>query len=219
MMRVGIFGGTFDPVHYGHLRAVEEVREAYSLDRVYFVPAYIPPHKQTKKITDYDFRLKMLKAAIRNNRYLRLSDMEIRRKGVSYTIDTIKAFERRFGEIYFIVGLDAFLEIDTWHRYTELFSHTNFIIMERPVKAGVNEGVRGKDIFPREVRGEITEYDRESFQHKSGKRIYIYRVTPLDISSTLIRTCIKSGKSIRYLVPSPVERIIGEKMLYLNGAI
>jgi len=212
-MKVGIFGGTFDPVHFGHLRAAEEVREAYFLDKIYFVPAYIPPHKQYIKITDYDSRLKMLRAAIKGNRYLYVSDLEIKRKGVSYTIDTVRAFERHFEEIYFILGLDAFTEIDTWHDYPDLFYHTNFIVMERPNKLERNY----YEVFPQDIKGSIKQYDIHTFEHKSGKKIQMYPVTQLDISSTQIRKYVLMGKSIRYLVPPAVERIIGEKLLYLNN--
>ena len=211
-MRVGIFGGTFDPVHMGHLRAAEEIREQYTLDKVYFVPAYIPPHKRTRKITDPATRLRMLKAAIRGNRFLRASEIEIKSGGVSYSINTIKTFEKRFDQTYFIIGIDAFLEIDTWYSYRQLFDHTDFIIMGRPT----NEKKGPKDLFPSDIRKEINRLDRNTFEHSSGKRIHLQPVTQLDISSTDIRRSVGNGRSIKYLVPGQVERIIEEGRLYRN---
>jgi nicotinate-nucleotide adenylyltransferase len=210
MMRIGIFGGTFDPVHMGHLRAAEEIRENQSLDRVYLVPAYIPPHKRSKRITDPGIRLRMLKAAIRGNRRLSVSEIEINNGGVSYSINTVKAFQKRQEELYFILGVDAFAEIATWHSYQEIFYHTNFIIMERPN----NEKVSPKGLFPADVEEKIRKVGRDTFEHISGKRIQVQVVTQLDISSTKIRESVNKGKSIKYLVPQQVERIIDETGLY-----
>jgi nicotinate-nucleotide adenylyltransferase len=211
-MKVGVFGGTFDPVHIGHLRAAEEIREQYELDKVYFVPAYIPPHKMARRITDPTIRLRMLKAAIRGNRFLRASEVEIKSGGVSYSINTIKMFERRFGKIYFILGIDAFLEINTWFSYRDLFDHTDFIIMGRPT----NEREVPKDLFPGDIGKEMSRLDGNTFVHRSGKRVHLQPVTQLDISSTDIRKSVRKGRSIKYLVPGRVERIIDETELYKN---
>jgi nicotinate-nucleotide adenylyltransferase len=209
-MCIGIFGGTFDPVHMGHLRAAEEIREQYMLDKVYFVPAYIPPHKIARRITDPALRLRMLKAATRGNRFLQASDIEIKSGGVSYSINTVKVFEKRFNKIYFIIGVDAFSEMDTWHSYRELFNHTNFIIMGRPN----NEKKRASALFPPDIKKAIKKVDGNTFEHASGKRIHVQRVTQLDISSTDIREYARNGRSIKYLVPRPVEKIIDEEKLY-----
>jgi nicotinate-nucleotide adenylyltransferase len=207
---IGIFGGTFDPVHIGHLRVAEEIRESFFLDRVYFVPAYIPPHKQDKQISGIDQRVEMLRIAIRNNPFLSLSEMEVRRGGVSYSIETVEAFEKRHDNVFFIIGLDAFLEIHTWRRYMDLFSSTSFIIMLRPL----DRTVSGFDILPEDVRSGVTRIDDSTLQHDSGKRIYLHRVTQLDISSTKIRDALKNDKSIKYLVPDRVERFINKRGLY-----
>ncbi|MCX5799245.1 MAG: nicotinate-nucleotide adenylyltransferase [Proteobacteria bacterium] len=209
-MRIGIFGGTFDPVHIGHLRVVEEVREFFFLERVYFVPVYIPPHKRNQRITSADERLKMLSMAIRGNNALYLSEMEIKRGGVSYSIDTIRSFEKKYKDLYFIIGIDAFSEIDTWHRYEEIFHHTNFIIMIRPT----HKQVSGIEMFPMNVRGDVKRVGEYTFEHISGKRIYVHNITQFDISSTKIRESLKKEKSIRYLVPYTVERFIHKRRLY-----
>jgi nicotinate-nucleotide adenylyltransferase len=209
-MKVGIFGGTFDPVHIGHLRTAEEMREQYALDKVYFVPAYIPPHKRTRKITDSVLRLSMLKKATRGNSFLCASNIEIKNQGVSYSINTIKTFQKRFKQLYFIIGIDAFLEIDTWYHYQEIFNHTNFIIMERPLssKTPVNK------LFPSDIRKDIKKIDERTFKHVSGNEIHMQSVTQLDISSTKIRDSARNGRSIKYLVPQPVEKFINKMGLY-----
>ncbi|HOS58730.1 MAG TPA: nicotinate-nucleotide adenylyltransferase [Syntrophorhabdaceae bacterium] len=210
MMRIGLFGGTFDPVHIGHLRVAEEIREAFELERVYFIPANIPPHKNIQLITDSDIRLKMIKSAVRDNKYLSVSDIELKRKGVSYSIDTVRSFEKRFKSLYFIMGIDAFYEIDTWYDYKEIFNHTNFIVMLRPMdrKPGAS------DVFPNSLKTHIKKIDDVRFQHSSGNMIYLQQVTQLDISSTRIRENIKQGKTTRYIVPKTVEKIVREKGLY-----
>jgi nicotinate-nucleotide adenylyltransferase len=209
-MAIGIFGGTFDPVHTGHLRAAEEIRESFGLERVYFVPAYIPPHKRGRTIAGIDQRVEMLKMAVRSNPFLRISELEIRRGGISYSIDTIKTFEKRYGDTYFIVGLDAFLEIDTWRRCEELFFHTNFVVMLRPGE----KGTWGPEILPEAVRRGATMIDECTLLHVSGKKICFHRVTQLDISSTRIREASQHKESIKYLLPDNVERFIRERGLY-----
>ncbi len=152
-MATGIFGGTFDPIHMGHLRVAEEIREIFSLEKIYFVPGGAPPHKRSRKITVAEERLRMVKAALKGNRFFQASEIETKRSGPSYTIDTLKAFKKRFDELYFIIGIDAFSQIDTWHLYRELFYHTNFIVMTRP--SGKKQTIL--EMLPADVRKEISE--------------------------------------------------------------
>lgn len=210
MSLVGVFGGTFDPLHIGHLRVAEEVRESYSLRRIYFVPSSTPPHKKGRQTTDPDDRLEMARRAVRGNRFFRVSDEEIKRGGVSYTIDTLLSFGTVASSLFFLIGIDAFAEVDTWHRYRDLFSHTNFVVMVRPDpirKAGIH-------LFPADLREDMAEVGESTFRHKSGKMVYFHRVTQLDVSATRIRENVRRGHSIRYLVPRSVERFIEEKGLY-----
>ena len=209
-MRVGIFGGTFDPIHNGHLRAAEEVGESFSLGKIYFVPVFIPPHKKDQKISGVEDRLNMVRLAIKGNSFFKLSDIEVKRGGISYSMDTINSMEKKFEELYYLIGVDAFSEIHTWHRYTDLFYHTNFIVMVRPSHAR-ESGLR---MFPSHVRKHIKALDDRTFEHVSGKRIHLQLVTQLDISATRIRFSMGEGKSIRYLVPSQVEKYIKGKELY-----
>ena len=207
-MAIGVFGGTFDPVHMGHLRVAEEVREAFSMERVYFVPARIQPFKQPGRGATADERVRMLEMAMRGNSFFRTSSVEIRRGGVSYSIDTVKHFARRFGEIFFLMGMDAFSDIGLWKAHRELFSYADFVVMVRP-------GIRLSGL-PASLLGETRQLDDSTFEHASGKKIYFHHITQLDISSTRIRGLARMGKSIRYLVPYPVERYITKKGLYRN---
>jgi len=209
-MRVGIFGGTFDPVHHGHLRAAEEIRESFSLDRVYFVPVFVPPHKTNRRISDVKDRLAMVRLGIKGNSLFKLSDVEVKRGGISYSIDTLCVMEKRSEELYYLIGLDAFLELHTWHRYTDLFHHTNFVVMVRPGR----ERRTGLRMFPAKVRKQIKPLGDGVYQHVSGKKIYVRLVTQLDISATNIRKSVGEGRSIRYLVPATVEKYIDERKLY-----
>jgi nicotinate-nucleotide adenylyltransferase len=209
-MAIGIFGGTFDPVHTGHLRAAEEVRESFGLDKVFFVPGYLPPHKRNVRISDAQDRLKMVGLAIRENSFFKASDIEIRRGGISYTIDTIKRLEKRFDSLYFLIGADAFSEIDTWHDYRDLFYHTHFVVMVRPTHSRRS----GVEMFPADIRNSLKILDASTFEHVSGRRIYLHKVTQLAISSTRIRASVQNNQSIRYLVPQPVERFISQRGLY-----
>ena len=209
-MAIGIFGGTFDPIHMGHLRVAEEIREIFLLEKIYFVPGGIPPHKRRQTITVAEDRLHMLKAAVKGNRFFRVSEIETKRSGPSYTIDTLKAFEKRFDELYFLIGIDAFSQIDTWHLYQELFYHTNFIVMTRP--SGKKQSIL--EMLPDDVRNDIRKSNNALCAHRSGRKIYLHDITQIDISSTKIKELLKKHRSIRYLVPVSVEKIIIEKGLY-----
>jgi nicotinate-nucleotide adenylyltransferase len=211
--KIGLFGGTFNPVHWGHLRSAEEIREAFNLTQVIFIPVHVPPHKKSG-VTSAAHRFSMVKRAIRGNRFFCASDIELQRPGKSYSIDTIRHFHGLAGgeqKIFFIIGTDAFREIYTWKDYPAFFSACNFIVMDRPGAPGV----QAKQILPRDIRNEFTFRNTERcFVHISGCRIHLYSVTQLDISSTVIRTHIQQGRSIRYLVPPAVERYIAEQRLY-----
>ncbi len=209
-MAIGVFGGTFNPVHMGHLRVAEEIREEFQLEAVYFIPSHLPPHKNSDAAGFSADRLKMLKAAVKGNPFFKVSDLEIRRGGVSYTIDTLKKFGRRFDDIFFIIGIDAFKLIDTWYHYEELFYHTGFIVMTRPASGSPNI----PQVLPESVRTKLTVLEDNVYRHESGRMIYLCPVTKIDISSTKIRELHGGDRSIRYLVSPSVEKIIIERGLY-----
>ncbi|MBP1749439.1 MAG: nicotinate (nicotinamide) nucleotide adenylyltransferase [Deltaproteobacteria bacterium] len=209
-MAIGVFGGTFNPVHMGHLRVAEEIREDFRLEAIYFIPSHLPPHKDTDTAVFSGDRLKMLKAAIKGNSFFKVSDLEIKRGGLSYTIETLKKLESRFHDIYFIIGIDAFKLIDTWYHYEELFYHTGFIVMTRPASGRLNI----PQMLPESIRAKVTAIQDNVYRHESGKMIYLRPVTKIDISSTKIRALHRGEKSIKYLVPPSVEKIIIERGLY-----
>jgi nicotinate-nucleotide adenylyltransferase len=209
-MRVGLFGGSFDPIHNGHLRVAEEVRERFSLEKLHFIPAFAQPLKQRIKVTPAADRLKMVEMATRNNKFFHASPVEIRRGGLSYSVETIEKFAAREGDVYFLVGLDAFSEIDRWKEYRRIFEQAHLVILVRPGHSKVHPA----DLFPPDVRPDVKKVDDATYEHRSGKRICFHRVTQLDISSTMIRQLAHQGASIKYLVPYAVERFIKRGGLY-----
>ena len=134
-LRLGLFGGTFNPMHYGHLRSAEEVCQALGLTRLWFIPAGQPPHKTAQGITPFEVRLEMSRLAVGNHPVMSVSDLEGQRPGRSYSIETLRQISQEVGpawELYFILGLDAILEIATWRDYKDLFTLSHFVVLDRP---------------------------------------------------------------------------------------
>ena len=221
-MRIGLFGGTFNPIHFGHLRVAVEVKEGFELNELFLIPAALPPHKMPGEVVDAADRLKMLKRAIEDTPGLKLSDVELKRSGPSYTIDTINFFKDGLSEdsqIYLIMGMDAFLEIDTWKAYDELLTQISFIVINRP-NVSSDQSVYGWEIMEDYLKSKISsEYifsnSQSCYMRPEKQPIYVCEVTILDISSTKIRELIKRGRSIEYLVPQKVADFIDSKGLYL----
>lgn len=214
MKKIGLFGGTFNPIHFGHLRSAEEIYELFGLQNVIFIPVADPPHKNKGDIAPASCRARMVKLAIADNPRFSLSLIEWRRKGKSYSIETITHFRRRFGQrgqLYFIVGLDAFLEISTWKDYQTLFRLCNFVIMTRP---GFEKNFSA-DHLPVELKN-CFWYDKKQrgFIHESGCGVFPREITGMDISSTMIREKVAQGQSIKYLLPAGVEEYIYRHKLY-----
>lgn len=213
--RIGLFGGTFNPVHIGHLRCAEEIREQFALHRIVFVPAFMPPHKKHPGVSP-QHRCEMARLAIAGNPCFELSDIEIQREGNSYSCDTIGHFRRHSpagSELFFIIGSDAFSEVHTWRRYPEFLEQCGFIVMNRAGACAASPlhlpGVEARM---------FTRLDESTYEHHSGTHICFGRVSALDISSTDIRTRIADGRSISYLVTPAVERYIHENRLYRQPA-
>jgi nicotinate-nucleotide adenylyltransferase len=212
-MKTGLFGGTFNPVHLGHLRAAEEIREQLGLDRIIFIPAHVPPHKKSTNVSAAH-RFEMVRAAIRDNDQFDLSDIELRRQGNSYSFETIEHFRAGCAdpdELYFIMGLDAFREIHTWKQYPDFFSLCNFAVMSRPP---MHEPEPKKNAPP--DFGSLFSFNPQGrfFVHGSGRRMYFRSITLLDISSTRVRRAIAGGQSVKYLVPDSVAEYIHKNNLY-----
>ena len=198
--RIGIMGGTFDPIHYGHLAAAEAARIEFGLCKVIFMPAGNPPHKQSQAISDAEHRYRMTALATSSNSGFEVSRLEVDKAGITYTFDTMKELRNIYGEapaIYFITGADAVLELLTWYKLGELLTLCKFIAVTRP----------GFDICKLEQKiAEITsKYDGE---------IICLEVPLLEISSTDIRERIRSGKPVKYLLPEEVEAYIHKNGLY-----
>lgn len=213
-MNWGIFGGTFDPIHFGHLRAAEELAALLHLERVIFIPAAQPPHKTVRAITPFEHRLRMVQQAIAGNDSFSFSDVESRRRGKSYSIDTVRCFldscDRRI-DLHFITGQDAFDAITTWREWDKLLSLCNFAVMTRP--GYENKGLQS--ILPEEMASRfVYEQAIDGYRGPTGHVIYFRNVTFLDISSSLIRENIKTAQSVRYLLPDGVKNYIDEHFLY-----
>ncbi len=212
-MKWGILGGTFDPIHIGHLRCAEEIRELFALNQVLFIPASQPPHKDAPAITSFAQRARMVQLAIAGHPSFSFSDLEYKREGMSYSVETVAELRDRHPDLalYFIMGQDAFQDITAWKDWEKLLLSCHTIVMTRP-------GYKDKapaDILPLPFAGQFT-YDATAggYQGPKGMTIYFRQVTLLDIASSDLRTRIKAGTSVRYLVPDPVLAYIDAEGCY-----
>ena len=213
-MKLGLLGGTFNPVHMAHLRIAEEARELQGLDKIMFIPAADPPHKPLVGGVPFAQRHEMVKTAIKDNSNFLASDIEARLGGKSYTVETLPALKKECpdAELFFIIGSDSYLELGQWHRFDELFALTSLIVVERP-GSQIDEPIKQ---LPKKVRDTFVQGDDQRLYHESGRSISFIKGTLIDISSSELRGLIKAGRSIRYLVPPAVETYIAQKGLYLN---
>lgn len=211
-MRVAVFGGTFNPVHYGHLRLAEEAREACSLDRVVFMPTFITPHKLKESLTPADVRFELVRLAIEDNPGFTVSDLEIRREGRSFTADTVRELKKEPGaRVSLIMGSDSFNDITSWYEYEELLRLASFIVVPRP-------GCpfrKPDEVLPVELAIEFW-YDSQAgaYVNSGGNSITYLDTTHIDISSSDIRERVRKGQSVRYLLPDNVIEFIKKEGLY-----
>jgi nicotinate-nucleotide adenylyltransferase len=216
-LRIGIFGGTFNPIHYGHLRAAEEVREMLAFDKVLFVPSGTPPLK-TEDPTDALKRFEMARLAIAGNRAFDVLDIECKKPKKSYTVETLEVLLSLYGdaELYFMLGIDAFLDIPNWWMPEKLLSMVNFAVLSRPGRSFIELLSSPYMVVEREVLKGLDSSGRESLtlRLKSLKEVVLVKITPLDISSSGIRRNIRAGLSIKYLLPESVESFIISHKLY-----
>lgn len=187
--RIGIFGGTFNPIHIGHLAIAEAIREKMDLKKVIFVPAHLPPHKSGRKLVDAKMRFKMVKEAIRGNPFFAVSNSEIRRRGKSYSVDTLRYFRKIYGgkvQLYFIIGADSLSELKKWREIKHIFKLARFVVVNRPGYA---------------------------VRHLPSRSVAV-SLPGIEVSSSRIRQLIAQGRSIKYQVPETVFRIIQKCRLY-----
>jgi nicotinate-nucleotide adenylyltransferase len=211
--RIGVFGGTFDPIHIAHLRCAEEAREQLRLDEVLFVPAADPPHK-ARRITPGAHRLAMVRLATAGHPAFRVSPIEMERDGRSYTVDTLRALRAQLptdSTLTLLVGLDAFCEIGTWKEYRTLFALADVAVWTRPPRR-----IRSaRALLPVAARADFCYgRDQTRLRHRTGNQVRFLTVTALDVSASAIRLRLRRGRSIRYLVPPAVERYLSRHRLY-----
>jgi nicotinate-nucleotide adenylyltransferase len=218
-MKIGIFGGTFNPIHYGHLRAAEEVRERLDLTKIVFIPSKDPPLK-TRELIDSEHRYKMTELAISGNNLFEISDIEYKRSGKSYTVHTIEELRNIYqdADLYFILGIDTFIEISNWWHPERLTSIIDFIVISRPSFKFINllsspYIPKSKHIFESLDKAEI---ELCPIKLKSKRELIAFRIPLIEISATEIRRLMLEGKSIKYLLPESVESYIIANRLYMH---
>ncbi len=206
---LGIFGGTFDPVHFGHLRPALEVQQALGLNEVRFIPAGRPPHRDMPHATTPQ-RLSMLRAAIGDQPGFVVDEREIRRDGPSYMVDTLASLREEVGQLplCLILGYDAFLGLPDWHQWSRLIELTHLVITHRP---GWDHDDLGETLQTLVKQHEMAP--EQMAEQVAGGLVFV-PVTQLDISASGIREQICAGQDIRYLLPDPVYQIINEQKLY-----
>lgn len=197
--RVGLYGGTFSPPHLGHLHAACEFVEKLSLDRLVIMPVNIPPHKQAEHLVDGKRRLELCRIAFGSIDNAEISDYEISKDGVSYTVDTLRHMSNENTELYMLCGDDMFLTLDTWRRACEIFSLTSVVCMRRYL-----------------TDGEPLLIKKAEYEEKYGARVYFIDAAAYPVSSTEIRERLKNGESCDGLLDTEVEKYIRENGIYLR---
>ena len=214
MRLVGIFGGTFNPIHYGHLRMAQELADGLRMDEVKFIPSAKPPHKDSVTVSA-QHRAAMVKLAIADNPTFSIDDLELKRDSASYTIDTLISLRESLGKdkaLCLMMGSDAFVKLNTWHRWQELLDYTHIILVQRP-----NQG-NPQELLPEELQTLLRDHYAEDVSELSTTNaglINMQAISAHDISATQIREQLKNNQSVRYLLPNLVVEYIHKHKLYL----
>ncbi len=204
---IGILGGTFDPVHYGHLRSALEVAQQLKLDHIRLIPSATPPHREQPKATAQQ-RLMMLHLAIKNSGYFVVDDRELHREGPSYSVDTLASLREEFVDnpLYLLIGTDAFAAIESWHNWQQLIELSHIVVISRP---------SGEITLPDSLKQWYQQHlAKETDQHLVAGKIWPVTVTELAISATAIRETIARNESPEFLMPDAVLRLIEQTGLY-----
>ncbi|MGH8400568.1 MAG: nicotinate-nucleotide adenylyltransferase [Gammaproteobacteria bacterium] len=209
MRKIGIFGGTFDPVHLGHLRPAQEILDALHLDQIRFIPTGFPPHR-TMPVAPAVLRLAMLKAAVVDETRFHVDERELNRTTPCYTVDTLAELRREYPDaaLSLIVGMDAFLGFPAWHQWQRLFELAHVIVAHRPGWTFKDDGPLAEVLATRSIEA------AEQMQDRSAGCVLLQPVTQLEISATLVRDCMAAGHDPRYLVPEVVRDILIESGCY-----
>ncbi|MBU4260949.1 MAG: nicotinate-nucleotide adenylyltransferase [Proteobacteria bacterium] len=212
MKKIGLFGGTFDPVHNGHLAVGQAGLRQLGLDTLYFIPASSPPHKSDQLITPFTHRVAMLRLAVQGEPRFVVSDIEGLRSGPSYTIDTLMQFRRNLGpeaDFFFIIGLDAFADITTWKKYQELLNRTAFVVIDRPSHGCMSVAQVVRRCFP-----DYQEEAKGIWGCEGSQRIYALEMEPVPVSSSMIRDRLRRGEEIGDLIPAGVVEYLQHHRLF-----
>jgi nicotinate-nucleotide adenylyltransferase len=216
-MKTGLFGGTFNPVHSGHVMITTDILASFPLDNIIVVPAAAPPHKDAGFMADISLRLEMTRLAFDGLPGCSVSDIESKRRGRSYTIDTVNYFLTALPpgtDLFFIVGLDAFLELDTWKKYMTLVETIPFIVIKRPL-CGRAEKKALESFLALKISAAYTfSSEKGCYLHDTLQPIFFYKNPALRISSTEIRRRLKSGRPVKTMIPDAVEQFIKKEGLY-----
>jgi nicotinate-nucleotide adenylyltransferase len=202
LRRIGVIGGTFDPIHYGHLAAAEEARVKVELEKVIFVVAGLPPHKMDEEVTPVEHRLAMVELGIASNPYFEISRVDVDRPGPSYTVDTISILREQSGgeaEFFFVMGLDSLVELPSWHEPHRLIQLCRLIAVKRP----------GFQVDLARLEASVPGI---------SARLEIIDMPEVDISSTDLQRRVREGLPIKYQVPDKVEKYIEEHRVYRRSA-
>ena len=214
MQPIGIFGGTFDPIHFGHLRLAEEMAEGIGLSQVVFIPAGQPPHRGAPR-TAATHRLEMVRRAVAGNPRFAVDAREVQSPRPSYTVDTLTALRAELGEeqpLWLLLGSDAFLELPTWHEWQQLFELAHIAVAARP-----GAQLMQSDAMPDVLKNEVSQWQGAAGSDTGPAGSVLLRaMTPLDISATAIRDILARHGSARYLLPDAVLDYIHEHQLYLH---
>jgi nicotinate-nucleotide adenylyltransferase len=209
---IGILGGTFDPIHYGHLRTALDVMQQLGLKELRFIPLRDPPHRG-QPLSTPEQRLAMVEAAIAAQPGFRVDSRELEREGPSYTVDTLHSLRQALGEtpICLLLGTDAFLGLPSWHRPEEIMGMAHLVVMQRPGETEPHTAQLDALLAGRHASS------ADELRTAPGGRVLFQTVTQLEISATAIREMVQRGESPRFLLPEPVLEIIGQQQLYRNG--
>ena len=217
--QIGILGGSFDPVHMGHIGLAQETQSRFSLDQILFLPVFQSPHKSHIPLASSTHRMAMLRLALKGNTHFSISDTEMRREEVSYTIDTINRFRLKYSssELYLIMGYDNLLDLDLWKDSREIMENCHILVASRPGLKVFNSTGKIFGLFNGDSPyrlGKIKNKTQEFIHRETGKKLVVYGISPRDISSSVVRERLVLGKSVDNLLPPEVETYIIEHQIY-----
>jgi len=220
--QIGILGGSFDPVHMGHIGLAQETHERFRLDQILFLPVFRSPHKSHIPLASSAHRMAMLRLALKGNTHFGVSDSEVRIEGVSYTIDTISRFRLKYSssELYLIMGYDNLLDLDLWKDSREIMKTCHILVASRPGLKAFSSTGKVFDLFDGDSPyrlGKIKNKTQEFIHRETEKKLVVYDISPRDISSSVVRERLVFGKPVDNLLPPEVETYIIEHQIYQIG--